>query len=116
MLTQLLVRFVIGGLVVSAFAALGEVVTPKRFAGVFAAAPSVALATLALTVAAEGPAYAAMEARSMVAGGVAFLAYALCVSRVMIPAKPRVLPTVTLLLAVWGPWRQLSGGSGCDSR
>ena len=102
MLIQLVVRFVIEGLVVSAFAALGEVFTPKRFAGLFAAAPSVALATLALTVAAEGPAYAALEARSMMAGALAFFAYAVCVSRVMIRVKPHVLPTLTLLLVVWG--------------
>jgi hypothetical protein len=101
MLVDLGVRFVIGGLVVSAFAALGEVFTPKRFAGLFAAAPSVALATLALTIAADGRAYAATEARSMIAGAMGFFAYAACVSRVMIRAKPPVLPTVTLLLVVW---------------
>jgi hypothetical protein len=102
MLTQLLVRFVVGGLAVSTFAALGEVFTPKRFAGLFGAAPSVALATLALTVASNGRAYAALESRSMIAGAVAFMTYAVCVSRVMIRTKPQVLPTLTLILTVWG--------------
>jgi Protein of unknown function (DUF3147) len=51
---QILVRFVVGGLVVSAFAIIGDLLKPKSFAGLFGAAPSVALATLSLTVAKEG--------------------------------------------------------------
>ena len=43
-----LLRAVIGGVVVSAFALLGDVFQPKRFAGLFGAAPSVALASLGL--------------------------------------------------------------------
>jgi hypothetical protein len=65
-MNHLLFRFIAGGLVVSLFAALGEVLKPKRFAGLFAAAPSVALATLGLTILTEGKSYAAVEARSMV--------------------------------------------------
>lgn len=47
---ELLLRFLIGGSVVSLFAIAGDVFRPKSFAGLFGAAPSVALATLALTV------------------------------------------------------------------
>jgi len=47
-MTQFLIRFVIGGLVVSVFAICGDVLRPKSFAGLFGAAPSVALASLAL--------------------------------------------------------------------
>lgn len=47
---ELVLRFVIGGLAVSAFAALGDVLKPKSFAGLFGAAPSIALATLGLTM------------------------------------------------------------------
>jgi hypothetical protein len=36
---DLILRFVIGGIVVSAFAALGDVLKPKSFAGLFGAAP-----------------------------------------------------------------------------
>ena len=43
---DLVLRFVIGGLVVSSFAVLGDMLKPKSFAGLFGAAPSVALATL----------------------------------------------------------------------
>ena len=66
---ELAVRFVIGGLIVSAFALLGEIVRPKLFAGIFGAAPSVALATLGLTFAGHGGSYVGVEGRSMMAGG-----------------------------------------------
>jgi hypothetical protein len=51
---DLILRFVIGGAVVSAFAALGDVLKPKSLAGLFGAAPSIALATLGLTISANG--------------------------------------------------------------
>lgn len=65
----------------SAFAALGDMLKPKSFAGLFGAAPYIALATLGLTIAANGKMYAATEARSMIAGTLVFFLYAwLCVS------------------------------------
>ena len=57
---QLVFRFVVGGSVVSLFAVIGDVLKPKSFAGLFGAAPSVALATLALTIATDGKTYAAV--------------------------------------------------------
>ena len=44
-MTEFLIRFLIGGAIVSAFAMIGDVLRPKSFAGLFGAAPSVALAT-----------------------------------------------------------------------
>jgi hypothetical protein len=38
-------RFLAGGIAVSAFATLGDTLRPKSFAGLFGAAPSIALAT-----------------------------------------------------------------------
>ena len=73
---QFLIRFFVGGLIVSAFAALGDALRPKSFAGLFGAAPSVALATLGLTVIADGRPFAAVEAGSMIAGAVAMIIYA----------------------------------------
>src|SRR5207248_9962493 len=49
----------------------------KRFAGVFAAAPSVALAGLVVTLFAKGASSAQRSALGMVAGAVAFVVYAL---------------------------------------
>jgi hypothetical protein len=74
-LGDLLVRFALGGAIVSAFAAVGEVFEPKTFSGLFGAAPSVAIASLSLAFARQGPSYAAVEARSMIAGAVALFAY-----------------------------------------
>jgi hypothetical protein len=56
-----LVRIVVGGMVVSVFALLGDLLKPKSFAGLFGAAPSVALATLVLTVRQHGITYASIE-------------------------------------------------------
>ena len=55
---QLLWRFLLGGALVSLFALLGDVLRPRRLAGIFGGAPSVALATLALTAYKSGPAIA----------------------------------------------------------
>jgi Protein of unknown function (DUF3147) len=74
---ELVERFLLGGLIVSVFAVVGDMLRPKGFAGLFGAAPSVALATLTLTLLSEGKQYAAVEARSMIAGAFAFFAYAL---------------------------------------
>jgi 4-hydroxybenzoate polyprenyltransferase len=45
-MSQIVIRFLVGGAIVSAFAVLGDLWHPRGFAGLFAAAPSVALATL----------------------------------------------------------------------
>lgn len=62
-----------GGALVVVFALVGETVKPKRFAGIFGAAPSVALANLALVAAVEGIPKAMIESRGMIAGGVAMV-------------------------------------------
>lgn len=73
---ELLFRFFIGGAVVSIFAVIGELFEPKRFSGIFGAAPSVAIATLGLTFAQHGGPKVAAEGWWMVIGGVAMLIYA----------------------------------------
>lgn len=98
---DLLVRFAIGGFVVSAFAALGGALKPKSFAGLFGAAPSVALATLSLTIVVRGRLYAAQEARSMIGGAVAFFVYASCVSWLMMRYKPATLLATVALSVLW---------------
>jgi hypothetical protein len=100
-MSQLLLRFIIGGGVVSAFAIVGDVLKPKSFAGLFGAAPSVALATLGLTLATEGASYAATEARSMMAGAIAFTAYACCVSWVMMRYKIKALLVTICAVPLW---------------
>jgi hypothetical protein len=98
---ELMVRFLVGGLIVSCFAALGDVLKPKSFAGLFGAAPSVALATLTLTTCSDGPTYAAMEARSMLAAAFAFFVYACTSGRLMMRFEWHAAKTTVLALAVW---------------
>jgi uncharacterized membrane protein (GlpM family) len=98
---ELLVRFLIGGAIVSTFAVLADVLSPKSFAGLFGAAPSVALATLFLTIGREGAGYAAVEARSMVAGAVAFFIYACAVVWLIQQFKTSARLASTLSLLVW---------------
>ena len=109
-MTQLLIRFLTGGAVVSMFAILGDCLKPKSFAGLFGAAPSVALATLGLTVLSEGARFASIEARSMMAGAIAFFVYTCCVSRALMHSKVKALPAAIYSLPLWflfafGLWR-----------
>lgn len=78
-MTEYAIRFLVGGLAVSAFAALGDIFRPKTFAGLFGAAPSVALATLAIAILKQGPDYVAVQGRSMVIGSIGLCGYSLVV-------------------------------------
>ena len=99
---ELLARFFVGGALVALFAVLGDVFTPKSFAGLFAAAPSVALATMLLTLHKEGAAVVAVEARSMTVGAVAFTAYASAIAWVLHRRRARPTAVAVAALAVWG--------------
>jgi Protein of unknown function (DUF3147) len=100
-MSEIAIRFFVGGLVVSAFALIGDLLQPKSFAGLFGAAPSVALVTLGLTVATEGATYAATEVRSMMAGAIAFTAYASCVSWVMMHYRLKALWVAICVIPLW---------------
>jgi hypothetical protein len=105
---QLAIRFVVGGIVVSLFAVIGDVLQPKSFAGLFSAAPSVALATLGLTMSAYGKLYASIEGRSMIAGAIALFLYsclAVCLIakfRLHAGAAAAVATSLWLICAVGG--------------
>lgn len=101
MFEEVIIRFLAGGIVVSFFSVLGDILKPKSFAGLFGAAPSVALATLILTIHKSGVSFARIEARSMIVGGVAFLVYAFAVSRLLSRHTVRVLPAAAGLLVGW---------------
>jgi hypothetical protein len=98
---ELALRFLIGGTIVTAFAVLGEIFRPKSFAGLFGAAPSLALATIGITISHHGKAYAAVEARSMIFGSVAFFCYACAASWLLMRFKPHALTTAIALLPIW---------------
>jgi len=92
---------VVGGIVVSVFALIGSCLKPRSFAGLFGAAPSAALATIGLTVTAQGKACAATEARSLIIGAVAFFVYASSVSRLLVHHQLPALPVSALSMVVW---------------
>jgi uncharacterized membrane protein (GlpM family) len=100
-LTELLARFVIGGTMVAAFSFIGCLFSPKSFAGLFGAAPSIALATLLLTVSKDGAHFGATEAHSMMAGAIAFFFYASIVSLVLMTKKVSALVTTSAGIIVW---------------
>jgi len=80
---------------------MGDLFRPKSFAGIFGAAPSVALATLTLTIAQKGPQYAGIEARSMILGAVALGIYSMAVMWTLMRGRLRT-PVVTLAwTALW---------------
>ncbi len=114
---ELLVRFLVGGVVVGLFATLGDILRPKSFAGLFGAAPSIALATIGLTIHQDGKAFAALEARSMMLGALAFYVYAAATSWVLRRYKVATLVATTALMPVWfwvslGLWFLIMGRSG----
>jgi hypothetical protein len=100
--------FSAGGIVVSTFAVLGDVLRPKSFAGLFGAAPSVALATLSLTLWKEGSDYVSIEGRSMILGALALAAYSLLVCQLLMRARWSALAATTTAIL---PWLAIALGS-----
>jgi urea transporter len=100
-MSEIVVRFFVGGLVVSLFAMFSDALRPKSFAGLFGAAPSIALATLGLTIHKSGRPYAALESRSMMLGAAAFFVYAWSVSWVLRRYKVSTLSASLALLPLW---------------
>jgi uncharacterized membrane protein (GlpM family) len=71
------VKALIGGLAVVAFSLIGQAGHPKRFAGLFSAAPSVAVASLGITVITKRADGAIPYAAGMLIGSAGMLAYCL---------------------------------------
>jgi hypothetical protein len=94
-------RFIIGGIVVSCLAMLGDLLRPKSFSGLFSAAPSVALATLGIAIHQHSAAYAAMQSESMMAGSVALAVYSGVVCHLLVRTRMRALSATLLSLMVW---------------
>ena len=92
----LALRGLAGGALVVVFALISEVVTPKAFSGLFSAAPSVAVASLAITIVAENPVKARQASIGMVVGAVAMTAC--CVLAAV------VIPRIGSLWGSLGAW------------
>jgi hypothetical protein len=100
-------RFLAGGIAVSAFAALGDTLRPKSFAGLFGAAPSIALATLLITLSQTGAPFAAMEGRSMILGALALATYSWTVCVLL---KKLLLSSWTATIAALVVWFAVAFG------
>ena len=77
MLWELFGKAVGGGVFVVLFAVFAETLSPKRFAGVFAGVPTVAMASLLVTTILKGPKADAVACTGMVAGALGLLVYCL---------------------------------------
>jgi hypothetical protein len=79
-------------------------VRPKSFAGLFGAAPSIALATILITLSQKGAPFVAVEGRSMIAGAFALAAYSwtVCVllKRFMMPSGAATMAAFIVWFAV----------------
>ena len=95
----LAIKGLLGGTLVLAFALLCHSLDPKRFAGLFSAAPAVALAGLAVTLLDKGAHEAHQSATGMIAGAAGMAVYAAAV----IPLLRRTRASVasTAALGVW---------------
>lgn len=98
---EYLLRFCIGGLAVSGFALLSDIFRPKSFAGLFGAAPSIALSTLVIALYQHGPGYMAIEGRSMVLGSVALVFYCIVACWLMERHNVRAFSATVMSLIVW---------------
>jgi Protein of unknown function (DUF3147) len=95
------IRFLAVGVVVSLFAIVGDVLRPKSFAGLFGAAPSIALATLILAFWKHGGAYVATEGRSMILGAVALGVYSFLVCELLFRVRCSALTATLMAAAAW---------------
>lgn len=92
-------KFLAGGTLVCSFAAISEVFTPKRFSGIFSAAPSVLMAGLAVTLLFTGARAAALTAEGAVAGAAGLIAY--CLVSPPLIRHLRVVPGAAMSLLAW---------------
>jgi uncharacterized membrane protein (GlpM family) len=86
---EFVVRFLVGGIIVSVFALLGDVLRPKSFAGLFSAAPTIALVTLGMAFQSESSDYVALQAQAMVFGSISLAIYGFLVCRLLMRRRWR---------------------------
>lgn len=106
--TTLLIRCLAGGLLVAAMSLLAEMIVPKRLAGVFAGMPSVAIASLLLTVIKRGPGPLPTLGVGMTVGALAFIAYVFTILALTTRFHPRLHPLPGSFLG-WMAWFVVAG-------
>ena len=100
-MTESVIRFIAGGAVVSVFALIGDILRPKSFAGLFGAAPSVALVSLALATSIHGSDYVSVQAMSMLSSAAALLAFSVVTCYLLKCRRLSAALATLLALPVW---------------
>jgi uncharacterized membrane protein (GlpM family) len=95
----LAIKGLAGGALVVAFALLSQGLEPKRFAGLFSAAPAVALAGLTVTLLDKSAHDAHQSAAGMIAGGVGMAVYAAAVIPLLRRTRP--MPASLSAIGIW---------------
>jgi uncharacterized membrane protein (GlpM family) len=93
-------RMVVGGLLVVAFAVIAELSEPKKLAGLFTAAPAVALGGLLVMLATKGAGDVRRAALGMIAGAIAMVVY--CGLAAWGVRRLGALAGSVLVLGAWG--------------
>ena len=88
-----------GGLFVVLFALVGEMAVPKRFAGLFSAAPSIALANIMVIVLVKGSGEAQRQSTGMIVGAIAMTAA--CAAGIVLVRRFRALRGSVALFGAW---------------
>ena len=104
-ISSVLLKALVGGLAVVGFSLIGHVGHPKRFAGLVSAAPSVAVASLAITVVLKGADATVPYAQGMLIGSAGMVAY--CLASLYLIERLHAL--VGSILA-WLAWLLVAGG------
>jgi uncharacterized membrane protein (GlpM family) len=95
------VKAVAGGTLVVAFALLGQGLRPKMFAGLFAAAPSIALASLIITVIDKGDHDASEAALGMMFGAAGFVVFAALVHPLLVRTRVHAVLASAVSITAW---------------
>ncbi|HEY3623792.1 MAG TPA: DUF3147 family protein [Roseiarcus sp.] len=98
---EYVIRFFAGGLIVSLFAMIGDILRPKSFAGLFGAAPSIALVSLTLAFWNHDAAYVSTEGRSMILGALAFAVYSFLVCQLLMRARCSTQTATATAIVAW---------------
>lgn len=106
---EYIIRFLLGGLIVSIFAVIGDIFKPRHFSGIFGAAPTIALSTLGLVFIKDGAMKVATEGRSMMIGVAAFFVYSLFARYLLLKKDwssipSTILPYLAWLIVAFGLW------------
>lgn len=100
MLLEYIAKFLAGGLLVCAFALISQICMPKQFAGIFSSAPSVLLASLAITLIMQGANKATLSAEGAIAGAIGMVLY--CIVATPAIRRYQALRGSLLSLLIWG--------------